>query len=141
MIVDANILLYARDSESRFHEPARKWLEAALNGTVRTGLPWESLSAFLRIATHPRASANPLRPPQALAQLDAWVAAPAAWIPVPTDRHSDVLGGLISDHDLSGNLIPDAHLVALAICHGVAVCSADTDFARFGTKRWINPLA
>jgi predicted nucleic acid-binding protein len=42
---------------------------------------------------------------------------------------------------LRGNLIPDAHLAALAIEHGVAVCSADTDFARFTDLRSVNPLA
>jgi predicted nucleic acid-binding protein len=50
-------------------------------------------------------------------------------------------GELVKRYQLRGNLIPDAHLAALAIEHGVAVCSADTDFARFTGLRWINPLA
>lgn len=141
MIVDANILLYARDLESRHHARAREWLEGALNGSVRIGLPWESLAAFLRMATHPRAAANPLPPMQAHEQVKAWIEAPAAWIPAPTGRHSEVLGGLIDHHGIGGNLIPDAHLATLAICHGVAVCSADSDFARFPEVRWSNPLA
>ena len=53
MLVDANILLYSIDEESRFHAGAKDWLEAALNGPRRVGLPWLSLTAFLRIATHP----------------------------------------------------------------------------------------
>jgi predicted nucleic acid-binding protein len=40
-----------------------------------------------------------------------------------------------------GNLVPDAQLAALALEHGLTVCSADTDFARFGEVRWENPLA
>ncbi|MEO7198307.1 MAG: TA system VapC family ribonuclease toxin [Solirubrobacterales bacterium] len=139
-MVDANILLYARDADSRHHSRAREWLEDALNGPVRIGLPWESLCAFLRIATHPRASGNPLAPAEAFRQVNAWIAAPAAWIPTPTARHSEVLGDLIEAHEVRGNLIPDAHLAAIAICHGVAVYSADTDFARFGEVRWVNPL-
>ena len=35
----------------------------------------------------------------------------------------------------------DAHLAALAIEHGLTVCSAETDFARFREVRWTNPLA
>ena len=35
----------------------------------------------------------------------------------------------------------DAHLAALAIEHGLTVCSADTDFARFREIQWVNPLA
>ena len=42
---------------------------------------------------------------------------------------------------LAGNLMPDAHLAALAIEHGLELYSADTDFARFGEIRWRNPLA
>lgn len=141
MIVDANILLYARDERSRHHERARTWLQGALNGGVRVGLPWESLAAFVRIATHPRAAHNPMTSDDAVRQLRAWTAAPAAWIPTPTEAHAEVLGGLIGTHQLSGNMIPDAHLAALAICHGVGVCSADTDFARFEQATWFNPLA
>jgi hypothetical protein len=29
---------------------------------------------------------------------------------------------------------------ALAIEHGAELCSCDTDFARFGGLRWIDPL-
>jgi predicted nucleic acid-binding protein len=50
MLVDANILLYAVDEQSRPHDAARRWLEAALNGSRRIGLPWQSLLAFVRIA-------------------------------------------------------------------------------------------
>ena len=38
------------------------------------------------------------------------------------------------------NLIPDTHLAALAIEHGLTVCSTDGDFARFPDLRWVNPL-
>lgn len=140
MLVDANLLLYARDRSSRFHEAARAWLEDVLNGPSRVGLPWESLAAFLRISTHPRATREPLAPGVAWAQIESWLAAPAAWTPTPTDRHAEVLGELVDAHQLAGNLIPDAHLATLAICHGIAVCSADSDFARFDQVHWVNPV-
>lgn len=65
MIVDANVLLYAVDDQSHFHEAARTWLDDAMNGVERVGLPWASLMAFQRIVTHPRATANPLTPLEA----------------------------------------------------------------------------
>lgn len=70
-----------------------------------------------------------------------WLSSEAAWIPQPTDRHADVLGSLVTSYHLRGNLITDAHLAALAIEHGLTVCSADTDFARFVEIAWHNPLA
>jgi predicted nucleic acid-binding protein len=60
--------------------------------------------------------------------------------PQPTERHSEVLGSLLTTYQLRGNLVGDAHLAALAIEHGLTVCSADTDFARFREIRWENPL-
>ncbi|MDQ3938590.1 MAG: PIN domain-containing protein [Chloroflexota bacterium] len=141
MLIDANLLLFAVDTDSIHHEQAASWLSGRLNGDRRVGLPWESLGAFVRIATHPRASQHPLRPADAWRFVDEWLAVATVWVPVPTDQHASVLGGLIEAYQLSGNLIPDAHLAALAIEHGLEICSADTDFARFREIRWLNPLA
>lgn len=139
MIVDANVLLYAVDHGSRFHDVAREWLEGALDGEERVGLPWVSLTAFQRIATHPRASAHPLTPAQAWGLVTDWLAAERAWVPSPGSRHAQILGRLLVAGDLRGNLVTDAHLAALAIEHGTSICSFDGDFARFADVRWINP--
>ena len=141
MIVDANVLLYAVDAGSPFHRAARDWLEAALNGPARIGLPWASLLAFQRISTHPRASASPLSPAQAWGYIADWLGADSAWVPAPGEKHAAILQRLIIDGDLRGNLVTDAHLAALAIEHGVGLCSADSDFARFVELTWVNPLA
>jgi len=142
VLIDANLLLYARDAASPFHRVSRDWLTDALNGPTRVGLPWQSLTAFLRLATHPRISAQPLQPEEAWRQVQEWLAAPAAWSPVPTTRHAEVLGDLVVRHQCTAALVPDADLASLALEHGVAVASADSDFARFAPQlRWINPLA
>lgn len=142
MLIDANVLLYAADRTSPFHDRAETWLTDRLNGSVRVGLPWESLTAFVRIATHPRAVAHPLQPEQAWEQVEEWLAAPAAWVPVATSRHAHVLGRLVRDHHCTAALVPDAHLAALALEHGLRLASADTDFARFMPElTWVNPFA
>lgn len=140
MLIDANILLFAADALSVHHRRAADWLTDQLNGDRRVALPWETLAAFVRIATHPRASAQPLTPAAAWDHVEAWLAVPIVWIPVATDEHAAVFGGLVTRHNVAGNLIPDAHLAALAIEHGLTVCSADTDFARFKEISWVNPL-
>jgi predicted nucleic acid-binding protein len=55
--------------------------------------------------------------------------------PCPTVRE------LVTRYEVRGNFVPDAQLAALALEHGLAVCSTDTDFARFPEIRWQNPLA
>ena len=141
MIVDANILLYARNTADPRHEVARVWLEGALNGTTRVGLPWWTLSAFVRIATNARAFPEPLAPEEAMLQVDDWLDAPRAWIAEPTAQYREVFTSLVRTHDVRGPLITDAQLAALAIDHGVPVVSSDADFARFRAVEWINPLA
>ncbi len=59
---------------------------------------------------------------------------------MPAERHREVLGQLIPSVDRA-NLVPDAHLAALAVEHGLVVCSTDGDFPRFRGVRWENPLA
>lgn len=140
MLVDANILLYAVDEKSRAHSAARDWLERALNGSRRVGLPWQSLLAFVRVVTHPRALSAPLSPPDAWSFVAEWLDAPAAWVPEPGRGYRDILGRLVRDLDLRGNLVSDAALAALALEHGLAVVSADSDFARFRELTWLNPL-
>lgn len=140
MLIDTNILLYSVDMDSRFHPFVRPWLEGALNGSRMLGLPWQSLTGFLRLATNSRVMNNPLSPSVAWAIVDEWLESPSTWIPQPTPRHAEILGGLVRNLQLSGNLIPDATLAALCIEHGLAIVSADSDFARFAELTWINPL-
>lgn len=140
MLLDANLLLYAVHREADHHDAARTWLTEQLNGPRRVGIPWTSLGAFLRIATHPRAFPRPLAPTVAWERVADWLAAPVAWIPEPGPEHPRILGQLIAKHDIRGNLVPDTMLAALAIEHGLTLYSTDTDFARFPELRWKNPL-
>lgn len=141
ILVDVNILLYASFEDVPQHRAASEWLAAQFDGPSRIGLPWDSLLAFLRITTHPRIIDRPLMVSVAWQQVQSWLASDQVWIPLPTERHAEVLGKLISQSDVHGNLIHDAHLAALAIEHGLTLCSTDGDFARFRELKWINPLA
>ncbi len=141
MIVDANVLLYSVDETSVFRGPARDWLTAALDGPERIGLPWPPLHAFLRISTNPRAVASPLSPADAWEHVAGWLDAPAAWVPVAGTGHAAILESLVIGLDLRDGLIADAAIAALALDYGVAVISADSDFARFPKLTWVNPVA
>lgn len=141
MLLDANLLIYAHDQTSVQHRVALAWLETQLGGQRRVGIPWPSILAFVCLTTSPRVSASPSTSAEAWEHVESWFTSGTAWIPVPTERHAAVLGELIVGHSLTANLISDAHLAALAIEHGLQVCSADSDFARFPEVRWLNPVA
>jgi toxin-antitoxin system PIN domain toxin len=141
ILVDANILIYASNADTDQHARARDWLTEQLNGLAAVGLPWASLLAFLRVGTQPRAFRTPLMMEAAWQQVSNWLSAEPVWIPTPTERHATVLARLLALPGVYGNLVPDAHLAALAIEHGLTLCSTDGDFARFPTLQWLNPLA
>lgn len=141
ILVDANLLIYASIPRFPEHDPARRWLEEQLQGTTRVGLPWPSLLAFLRIVTNARVFGEAVSREEAWDQIERWLTAPPVWIPAPTVHHAEILGDLVLGDGAGGDLVPDAHLAALAIEHGLTLCSTDRDFARFTGLRFENPLA
>ena len=140
ILVDANLLIYAHVKGFAEHAAARSWLDGRLGGSGRVGLPWPSLLAFVRLVTNPRVFERPEAMKDAWHQVEAWLGAPAAWVPAPTARHAEVLADLMPAVTRA-NLVPDAHLAALALEHGLTLCSTDGDFARFEGLAWENPVA
>lgn len=139
ILVDANLLVYASIRESAQHERARDWLGRALAAPGRVGLPWASTLGFLRIVTNPRIYDRPVSIQQAWAAVQNWLGRPAAWIPAPNERHREVLSDMVAVISRA-NDVPDAHLAALAVEHGLILATADHGFARFPGLRWENPL-
>lgn len=111
-----------------------------MTGTVPVGFCWPTILAFLRIATHPRAVVRPLSIAEARGIVDSWLAVPIAALVLPTERHWEILGGLLGSGQASGPLVSDAHLAALAIEHGATLVTNDRDFARFPGLRVEYPL-
>ncbi len=104
-------------------------------------MPWPSLLGFLRIVANPRVLERPATMVDAWRQVQGWIACEPVWIPQPAEHHAEVFGALLSDAGVHANRVPDAHLAALAIEHGLMLCSTDGDFARFNGLHWDNPLA
>lgn len=141
ILLDTNLLLYASVTSFPQHHAAQRWLDQQLNATNRIGLPWPTLLSFVRLITNPRIFPSPMPMRQAWRQVEDWLASPPVWIPNPTERHQSVLGAMLEAVTASANVVADAHLAALAVEHGLILCSADTGFARFPGLRWQNPLA
>ena len=141
ILVDANILVYAHFAHMPSHGKAVEWLNERLNGSTRLGLPWQALLTFVRVASNPRAFQRPESVEGAWDQVEEWLDRQSVWIPKPSERHREIFGSLLRKTGSSSNLVPDAHLAALAIEHGLILCSTDGDFARFPGLKWENPLS
>jgi hypothetical protein len=142
IVVDTNVLVYAADGDSPFHDACRKWLEQKRAGPDAWYATWPILYEFLRVTTHPRV----MRRPWSLAGSWDFIAAlfesSGFDVLIPTDRHSQVLSEMIVEFPhLAGNIIHDMHTVVLLREHGVGrVCTRDTDFNQFGFLRVVDPV-
>lgn len=130
-IVDANVLIYAVNADSPHHQAARKWLDSNLVKPSGVGIPWIVLLAFIRIVTNPRIMPDPMALDEAMGQVEAWMAMPAAVVVEPSPRHMALLGSLLRECETGSNLVNDAHIAALALDRDATIISFDRDFARF----------
>jgi toxin-antitoxin system PIN domain toxin len=140
IVLDANLLVYAHVTSYQQHDAAREWLEEQLANAPRVGLPWSSLLAFVRLVSNPRVFTEPEPMAGAWGQVEAWLEAEAVWTPVPTPRHREILSTCLVGSGLRANDVPDAHLAALAMEHGLSLATSDRGFARFEQLTWFDPL-
>jgi toxin-antitoxin system PIN domain toxin len=141
IVLDANILLYAYDSASPFHTRARSWLERVFSGADPVGLPWQTISAFLRIMTNPRLPGERFSLEEAVQIVDRWLAQPNVRLLAPGDDHWLLFRRMIVEGHATGGLITDAQLAALTMEYGGEFNTVDRDFTRFPGLRWKNPIA
>lgn len=140
IIVDANLLLYAYDSNAAEHPAASAWLNQLFDSEENIGLPWVVIWAFIRVSTNPRLLRAPRPLPEIFSIVSEWLNAPHIMVINPSPRHTAILERLLADYGVVGPLVTDAVIAALAIEHGATVASTDQDFRRFPEVRWINPL-
>ena len=141
IVLDANILIYAYDSGSSRHTKARDWVEKTFSGLESVGLPWQPVTAFLRVMTNTRLPGPRLSLEQAVRLVDEWLEQLNIRVLSPSDEHWILLRRMVVEGQASGALISDAQLAALTVEYGGVLHTTDRDFARFPSLRWTNPLA
>lgn len=138
--VDANVLVYAWRADLPEHRQYRALLEQIANDEEPLGFPDVALSGFIRVITNRRVFTEPTGLDEALAAVDAMLAAPAAVLLRAGERHWTLFRQLAGDIDARGNDISDAYLAAYALENNATWLSADRGFARFKRLRWSHPL-
>lgn len=139
--IDANLLLYASDQESPFHDRAVTLLDEIAIGPEIVYVFWPIAMAYLRIATHPAIFARPLSQADARANLDSLLALPHVQAVGEDDRFWDRFREVADDVRPTGNLVPDAHIVALMLSHGIrTIWTRDRDYRSFSGIRVRDPF-
>jgi toxin-antitoxin system PIN domain toxin len=138
-LLDVNVVLAAHRDDHPHFEPARAWLEDTLASRSPFCVADLVAGAFLRLATNSRIFTTPTPIAQAFAYLQALRSQPAHVVLGPGSAHLELLEGICRDADVTGDLVPDAQLAAIAIEHACELISFDRDFARFADLRWVRP--
>jgi hypothetical protein len=124
------------------HVTARAWLTARFEDRSElVGLCWPTLYAFVRLTSSRRVMGN-----QAASLRESWTAVVAflgqdnARLIEAGPGHSSIAGELLATPGLRSDDVPDVQLAAMAIEHGLTLCTHDHGFARFTRLAWTDPL-
>ncbi len=142
IVPDVNLLLYAYDTTSPFHEKVRQWWEALLSGRESIGLTYPVIFGFVRIGISARAFADPMTLTEASERVASWMGRQVTQVLEPDQDHvGRVLELLAVSGSAGGNLVTDAQIAAIALSHRATVHTADRDFMRFPGLTCRYPLA
>jgi len=141
ILPDVNVLVLAHREAHDSHREVRGWLEREVNSERPFAMADVAVAGFLRIVTNPRIYARPSSLNVAVSFVDGLLQR-STCVPIAAGpRHWSILRRLLKDADARGNLVPDAHLAAIALEHGATVVTRDRGFARFPGLPWMDPLA
>jgi uncharacterized protein len=118
MMLDAKIALHASDSGTARFEPTSALATSLINGNRRVAIPWQTIGSDV-------GSLNPATGTEAWTWVEGWLARDVSWIPPANEATARVYGEIARTTPVTGNLVPDAMLAALAGLPGL---------------RWRNPL-
>jgi uncharacterized protein len=140
IVPDLNLLLYAYDSESPFHERAVTWWQECMLGDEPVLLPEVVAMGFVRVSTNARAYRKPMSAKEAASHVRSWLQQPVVQMAEPGSDHVQRVLGLLEDLGTAGNLVTDAQIAAITMGYDAVLHTADADFMRFKNLRWHNPI-
>ena len=140
--VDVNVLLYASDEANPRYDEAIKFLQSRESDPELFCIAWSTVMAYVRISTHPSIFSKPPSPEDALGNVESLVGLPRVRVLSEGDDFLVMYREITNRIPVRGNLVPDAHLAALLLQHGVRkIYTADSDFRKFGFLKVINPFS
>ena len=139
ILVDANVLLYAYYPGAERHERCRAWVEQAFSGEEPVAIAWVTVLAFVRISTTPRVFEQPLLASEAIAAVASWLERPSVSVLEAGEACWEIFRELVVEAQVTGPLVMDAFLAALALENGATLATTDRDFSRFPKLKLLNP--
>ena len=141
IVPDTNLLVNAYNVEALQHQAALRWWEGLVNGKETVGVPWVVATGFVRVVSNHRIVASPFSPAEAVDFVADWFRFAHIAPFDPGSGHTDLFRQFLGVPGGGANLVPDAHIAALALEYDAEVHSNDSDFGQFPRVRWRNPLS
>lgn len=135
-LLDVNVLVASHRSDHVHFGIARAWLDEMLDRDDDFSVPSTVWGSFLRLTTDSRVFPQPLTLDELFEFVSGVRSQPTCRDAEPGPRHLDLLSDLCREGGVSGSLIPDAILAAIALEHNCEIVTFDTDFARFPSVRF-----
>lgn len=141
ILPDVNVLVYAFRREAERHQDYAAWLAEVVAGSDEIALHDPVLIGCVRIVTNPRMVTTPAPVSLALDFIGRIRnARRARWLPAGSRSWNRFEALAQGDRGIGGNLVPDAHLAAVALTHGCRLATADRGFARYPGLTWFDPV-
>ena len=129
--IDLNVLVLASNSEAAEHAAAQSFLDTCATRPEVLCLAWPTVMGYLRITTHPSIFSRPLSPRVAVENIRSLLSLPQART-LGEEEGFFAIYETVAGTSVRGNLVPDAHLAAILLQHGVTTLyTRDADFRRF----------
>lgn len=141
IVPDLDLLIFAHNERSKFHQGARTWWSELVNGTEPVGIPWQVSNGFIRQMANPNVIAGVWEPAEAARAVARWLSINHITALAPGPRYLSILEQILAATGATTRLVPDATIAALAMENGAEVHTHNArDFRRFEGLLWRNPL-
>ena len=140
--VDVYVLLYASDQAGPKYDEAIQFLLNRASDPELFCICWTTLMSYIRISTHPSIFSHPLSPKEALENIESLLKQPRVRVLSEDDGFLAIYRKVSGNFPVRGNLVPDAHIAALLLQHGVLmIYTVDSDFKKFDFLEVKNPFS
>lgn len=141
IVPDLDLLVYAYNERSEFHQAAQTWWQGLVTGTDTVGIPWQVSDGFIRQTSNISIMAAPWTPAAAAGEIMRWFGNDHVVALAPGPHYLEILEQILAATGATRRLVTDATIAALAMENGAEVHTNNArDFQRFPGLLWQNPL-
>ena len=118
-MVDTNVLVYAADQTSPFHEPSRQLRDQGMTGAVALALSPQVLLEFFAVITNPKRVLQPRSPKEAREEIEKYLQARQIRKIYPGPDILDRILALLQTYEVRRQEVFDVYLAATMLTNNV----------------------